>query len=530
MSCYPHPHDHREAVQDEPAAHSSRPAPNPIGGASDVSTLIIREVQLLNRDGSLSESVDILIDADTIAAIETFVTEPTSPVIEARGRIAIPGLVNAHTHAHNNLTKGMADNWTLEDLRIYGPALYANRSASDQYLSAAIGAIEMLKTGCTAAYDQFVAVPIQTVEGIDAVMQAYVDVGIRAVIAPGFTDMSMYDAIPGLNELLPDDLRQLTKVVTLSPTRYMLQLAEGAIQRWDGKLEGRIKVGTAPLIVGECTDELLSGCSRLSSSYGVSLHTHMAESKVQAISSFQRFGTSIVDRLGRLGVLGPNLIAAHSIWIDHDDILHLADAGAKIAHNPASNLKLGSGIAPIRELLEAGATVGLGTDGSMASDNQNMFEAMRFAALVGKVRFAYDQDRWLSAHEVFDMATQSGAKILGLEDQIGSIEVGKKADIVLLNAKSNYLRPRNNIMNSLVYAETGVDVDKVLVGGRLVVDGGKVLTVNEEDIYEQAQVAVERLMKQNKKLFALARRLEPFVKAACTECAKSPLSVACHTN
>jgi cytosine/adenosine deaminase-related metal-dependent hydrolase len=166
----------------------------------------------------------------------------------------------------------------------------------------------------------------------------------------------------------------------------------------------------------------------------------------------------------------------------------------------------------------------------MASDNQNMFEAMRFAALVGKVRFGYEPDRWLSAAEVFDMATRSGAKLLGLDGQIGALEVGRKADIVLLRANSMFLRPRNNLRNSLVYAETATDVAKVFVGGRLVVDDGRVLTVDEEDIYARAQLAVDRLMRQNAPLLELAERLEPYVRAACAACAKSDFAINRYAN
>jgi 5-methylthioadenosine/S-adenosylhomocysteine deaminase len=493
-----------------------------------MNSLLISQARLVNSNGSLSQPVDIRIEDEAIVAVGIGLPHADILVCDAGGDIAIPGLVNAHTHAHNNLTKGMCDNWTLEDLRNYGSALFANRTADDQYLSAAIGAIEMLKTGCTAAYEQFVAVPMHTREGIDAVMQAYADVGIRAVIAPAFADISLYDAIPGLGELLPDDLRRTTSASRPALTEQMLDLSEAAIRDWDGKLHGRIRVATAPVIVGECSDALLKGCNRLSEAYGVGIHTHLAETKVQAISSMRRFGMSLVERLERLGVLGPRVVAAHSIWIDSEDIQRLGTSGAMVAHNPASNLKIGSGIAPVRELLQAGIPVGLGTDGSMASDNQNMFEAMRFAALVGKVRFAYQPELWLSAQEVFEMATSTGAKVLGLEGELGVLEVGCKADIVLLRARSSFLRPTNNVRNSLVYAETAADVRKVWVGGRLVVDDGCVLTVDEEDIYARAQTAVDHLMRQNKDLFVVASRLAPFVRSACAICAKAPMSVNRH--
>jgi cytosine/adenosine deaminase-related metal-dependent hydrolase len=494
-----------------------------------MSRKIIQHVRLLESDGRLSPAVSILIEGDSIASISPG-SDANADVHEASGLIAIPGLINAHTHAHNNLTRGIVDSWSLEEFRLYGTALFANRTADDQYLSAALGAIEMLKTGCTAAYEQFVAVPAQTQEGIDAVMQAYSDVGIRAVIAPAFADISMFEAIPGLLESLPSDLEQHVRAVQTAPTTEMVRLTKQAIRQWQSKGNGRLSVATAPVIAGECSDELLRSFTALANEHACGVHTHLAETKTQAVSSLTRFGQSLVDRLDRLKVLGPNVVAAHAIWVTPAEIAKLADHGVKVAHNPASNLKIGSGIAPVRELMDAGVTVGLGTDGSMASDNQNMFEAMRFAALVSKVRFAYEPERWLSAKQVLAMATVNGSSLLGMPGKIGVLEIGAKADIVLLRAKSNFLRPAIDIINQLVYAETAADVADVFVGGELVVSDGQILTVNEQTIYERAQQAVDRLLAQNKDRLELARRIHPFVRSACAACARQPFPVNRYAN
>ena len=170
-----------------------------------------------------------------------------------------------------------------------------------------------------------------------------------------------------------------------------LQIAEETVRRWQGTASGRISVAVAPTIPGQCSDAFFSGCVRLARDYGVGLHTHLAESKVQAIASQQRWGKTLVGHLADLGALDSRFVGAHGVWLTDDDIRQLADAGAAVAHNPASNLKLGCGIAPVREMVEQGLTVGLGTDGAMSSDNLNLFEAMRFAALVGKVRFPMSQ-------------------------------------------------------------------------------------------------------------------------------------------
>ena len=491
-----------------------------------MSTLLIRAARVLNPQRDDQRVCDILIDGDTIVAVGGEISQSAADeVLDADGLVAMPGLVNGHTHAHNNLTKGLGDNWTLEDLRNNGGGLYAGRSPEDQYLAAAIGAIEMVKTGCTAAYEQFVAVPTQTHDGVDAVVQAYIDVGMRALIAPAVADIVFYHAVPGLLELLPDDLGKVVSKMAAAPVDHLLEISAAAIRKWHGSASGRISVATAPVITGECSDQLWRGCKELMLKYGAPMHTHLAETKVQAISGFQRYGRSLVHRMDDLEVLCPQLTCGHSIWVDNDDISRLAATGTKVAHNPASNLKLGSGIAPVRELLDHGISIGLGTDGSMSSDNQNMFEAMRFAALVSKVRFAHDPERWVSASEVFDMATLGSADLMGLKGQIGCIEPGKKADIVLLRRQSVFLQPLNDLTNAIVYCETGADIERVYIAGRLVVAGNRVLTVNEDAIYARAQRAVDRLMNENEKAIELSRRIQPYLRSACRVCAQTDFHI-----
>jgi guanine deaminase len=176
-------------------------------------------------------------------------------------------------------------------------------------------------------------------------------------------------------------------------------------------------------------------------------------------------------------------------------------------------------------MLDHGLTVGLGTDGSMSSDNQNLFEAMRIAALVNKIRFPYDQERWIGATDVFAMATRGSARALGLADDIGAVAPGRKADLVLLRSHSVFLQPLNHVLNALVYAETGADVSTVLVGGRVVLDNGRVLTVDEDQLRLQAQEAADRLRAQNATAWALAAQLRPYVAAACHAAAAFPYPV-----
>jgi guanine deaminase len=368
-------------------------------------------------------------------------------------------------------------------------------------------------------------VPAPTDAGVEAIVQAYTDVGMRAVIAPAVADMVFYHTVPDLLDLLPADLRQTVEGLEAAPTAGLLSLTEQALRRWHGTASGRIHVAVAPTIPGQCSDTFLAGCVRLAREYDVGLHTHLAESKVQVINSQRRWGTTLVAHLAEIGALGPQFVGAHAVWLTPDDIRQLADAGAAVVHNPASNLKLGNGIAPVQEMLEHGLTVGLGTDGSMCSDNQNMFESMRFAALVGKVRFPHTPARWVGAQAVWDLVTRGGARILGLLDDVGAIAAGRKADLVLLRADSVFLRPLNQAVNALVYAETGADVDTVLVDGRVVVEHGQVCTVDEARLRLRAQTAADRLRGQNQAAWTLAERLAPYVATACRAAVQTPYAV-----
>lgn len=488
--------------------------------------LLIRGGLLLRGEPPGLERADVLVEGDHIvAAGPRLPAPPDAEILEAGAFLVLPGLVNAHTHAHNNLLRGLTGRWTLEDLLNHAAALNAHRTPEDHYLSAALGATEMLRTGCTTAYDLFMAVPAPTVEDVEAVARAYTDVGMRVVLAPAVADLVFYRTVPGLLDLLPPDLRRIVEEVRAAPTEGLLRLEAEVIRRLHGQAGGRIRVGLAPTIPTQCTDGLLEGTARLAREHGVGVHTHLSESKMQVIAARRRWGRTAVARLAELGLLGPGFVGAHGVWLTDEDIGRLADAGGAVAHNPASNLRLGSGIAAVREMLDRGVTVALGTDGSMSSDNQDLFEAMRLAGLVGNVRFPHDTRRWLEAEEVWRMATAGGARALGLEAEVGTIEPGRKADLVLLRAESPFLRPLNDVLTALVYAETGADVDTVVVDGRVVVRGGRVLTVDEDRLRARAQAAAERLRAENAGAWKLAAELAPYLAAACRATAALPYPV-----
>jgi 5-methylthioadenosine/S-adenosylhomocysteine deaminase len=488
--------------------------------------LLLRGGQLLRGQPPELAAGDVLVEGERIAAVGASVPRPAgAEEIDATGCIVLPGLVNAHTHGHNNLLRGLAGRWTLEDLLNHGPAMNAGRTPEDHYLSAAIGAVEMLKTGCTTAYDLFMSLPFPAADDMEAVVRAYTDVGLRVVLAPAVADLRFWDTVPGLPALLPRDLAQRLQGMPPPAPAELLRLGEDSIRRFHGAAGGRIRLALAPTIPTQCSDEFLAGCARQAREHGVGIHTHLAESKMQAIAAMDRWGKTAVARLDELGMLGPGFVGAHAVWLTEDDIGRLADAGAAISHNPASNLRLGSGIAAVREMLDRGVTVALGCDGSMSSDNQNLFEAMRLAGLVGNVRFPHDTARWLEKAEVWRLATVNGARALGLDGRVGAIEPGSDADLVLLRARSTHLAPRSDVLGSLIYVETGASVDTVLVGGRVLVRGGRVLTVDEDTLRDRAQAAADGLRERNGSRFAFAAALGPFLSEACRVAAAAPYPV-----
>jgi 5-methylthioadenosine/S-adenosylhomocysteine deaminase len=248
---------------------------------------------------------------------------------------------------------------------------------------------------------------------------------------------------------------------------------------------------------------------------------HVAESKVQAVVGPKRYGTSLVGHLHKLGLLSPTFTAAHAIWLDDDDIARLADTGTTVAHNPGSNLKLGSGLAATRRMRARGVTFGIGTDGCLSSDNLNVFEAMRLAAFGSRVQGPDPRD-WLSAAEAFEAATVGGARALGMHKRIGRLEPGYKADVVFLDLTSINYVPLNEPLLHVVFCEDGTGVDRVMVGGRMVVEGGRVLGVDMPKLAQQASETMRRLNQANAGARELVQALEPVVLEYCVGLARVP--------
>lgn len=462
-----------------------------------------------------AESLDVIVEGDTIKDLVApgSVKGEGMERIDASGRALIPGLVNGHNHATANLAKGLFDRYNLELYLTAVPWSTGRRTLEDKALSAKLGAAEMARKGCTAAYDMFAEFPLPTVEGMAAVADAYANVGLRAAIAPQITDKSFWEAVPGLAGALPEALRIDALKAKSAPGADAIEACKKILASWRHPAH-QIKFALGPSIPHHCSDEFLRECRDLAREHGVGMQMHVAESKFQAIVAPKIYGTTLIGHLAEIGLLDEHFCVAHGVWLSDDDRKRLADAGASVSHNPGSNLKLGSGIADMRRMLAAGINVAVGTDGTASSDNLNAFEAMRLACYLSRVK-DHPVGEWISAREAFYAATEGGAKALGF-DRIGRIENGWKADLVFLDLSALHYVPLNDLAQQIVFGEDGTGVEHVMAGGRFIVRDRKVLNVDGAKLRREAEEAVARLTAANAEAKAFAEKLLPYVGRFCT--------------
>jgi guanine deaminase len=475
---------------------------------------VIRGGLVLDASGGVTLQ-DILVGDGRILAIDNpgFDVSGDVELLSASDRMLIPGLISAHTHSHGALNRGAVDDRVSLEMFLTGQgASSRSRGVDDKYLSAALSAAEMIRKGCTACFDLTVEIPEPSREGISAVARGYCDAGMRAVVAPMIADRTIYQALPGLLEALPDDLRSQYAALRAAPVESTFSACADILTNWEFDCRW-IRPALGPTIPLHCSDEFLIHCAQLAREHGVRMQTHLAESRAQAALGRTRYGTSLVGHLERLGFLSERLSAAHAIWIDDEDIARLGQSGVAVAHNPSSNLRLGSGVAPVRKMLRNGITVGVGTDASNTSDGQNMFEVTRLASYLSRVD-GFASDQWLSAHEAFHLATEGSAKVLGFE-KIGRLAPEYEADIVFLRLDSPHFVPLRSPLLQMVFAENGASVATVMIGGRIVFQDGKLLTLDESLLRRQAEEAAHRLDEANASTFATASTVARLVGAFC---------------
>jgi cytosine/adenosine deaminase-related metal-dependent hydrolase len=466
-------------------------------------------VVTMNEQNDVIERGAIVIDGNRISYAgppEWMPPGRFQKTIDAGRMIALPGLVNAHCHSPANLVRGMMPGKPLEIWRAYYRASLRGMRDEDFYASALLGGLEMLKNGATTVLDHFAGNAACRFMGAGAAVQAMRDLGLRHVAALTITDKNYEDTIPlgATAATLGDEIKRMSANETKN-TKAWLDECEEFIETFHAP-EKLTTACPGPSAVQRCTDELLGGAAAIAAKEKLPVHIHLAETKAQAVQGMTLYGHSLLRHLESLGIVGANLSCAHSIWIEEEDVALLAQRGATPVHNPASNLRIGSGLAKVKEFLAAGANVALGTDGSASNDGQNMFDALRLAALIHN-EAGTDFNQWVTPLQALAMATRNGAQAFGLD--AGVIGTGKLADLVLLRRDVPAFTPLNDVVNQMVFCENGGDVDTVIVNGEIVVEGGRSTKVDEKEVLRLAQQARTRLEPGMQRELAAAKTMEP---------------------
>lgn len=435
--------------------------------------LLIKNVTIITMESpdTIIENGEIVIDGKYITYVGKKGTLPAgfSPekVIYGNNTIALPGLVNCHTHAAMTLFRGYADDLPLmEWLKEKIWPLEAKLTKDDIYWGTLLCCLEMIKSGTTTFADMYVH--------MHQVAQAVEKIGMRASLAWG-----LFGSPPS--------------------STIGLSLSKRFAARWHKAANNRITVMLGPHAPYTCKPDFLRKVIKLAQELNIGIHIHLAETTREIEDIRRDYGKTPVQLMEEIKMFTAPVIAAHCVHLNEEDIAILADRKVGVVHNPESNMKLASGIAPVKKLLAAGCLVGLGTDGAASNNNQNMWEEMHSAALLQKV--ANNDPAALPAYQTLTLATVNGAKVLGLGQEIGLIKPGYKADIILVNMQKPHLCPQHNLFAHLVYAAQGADVETVIIDGQLIMENKQILTVDETQILFEAQKRAARLVKnKNEKL------------------------------
>jgi 5-methylthioadenosine/S-adenosylhomocysteine deaminase len=412
---------------------------------------------VIYEDGEIAVSGDSIVSAGPRgSAPEGFVAQK---VIDGSGMVALPGLVNCHTHAAMTLLRGYADDlplmqWLNEKIW----PVEGRLQPEDVYWGTLLCCLEMIKSGTTAFADMYFE--------MDQVARAVEQSGMRASLARGMVGAG------------PDAQKAIDESLSL-------------VREWNGAAGGRIKVMFGPHAPYTCPPEYLRQVTGLAADHKVGIHIHVAETRDELEQIYANYHMSPVKHLQATGLFEVPVLAAHCVYVDEEDIEVLAAEKVRVAHCPESNMKLASGISPVTGLLKAGVQVGLGTDGAASNNNLDLLEEMRTAALLQKVNSG--DPVVLPAYEALQMATCKGAQVLGLSE-VGQLKAGMKADVILVNYRCPHHCPRHDLVANLVYAAHSADVETVIINGTVVMEDRRVLTMDEEKIMTAARQCALQLV------------------------------------
>ena len=453
-------------------------------------------VVTLNASKPVLVAQRILIHDGTIARLGRQIHAGGLPItrrIDCSQMIVMPGLVNAHSHLTEILQRSFRDNARMEIWRGYRAMTedLAHLKADEIGVAAELACSEMLKNGVTAVVDHFSTRPGLGVDKMESILGAFEKTGIRGMLVPSLRDQ---DSI----RLAARELKRGRPTQKTSPEPWKEEvLAVLARLRRSSTSSGLMLGPSSPM---NCSDGLLREVVRFAEQYDLGIHTHLLETRLQAWTAHKIYQKPMCAHLAEIGFLSPRVSTAHSIWLEESEMDLLASSGASAVHNPASNLKLGSGVAPVAKLKARGVNVALGTDGGDTSDSYSIFEQIRLAAFLSRIA-AEDPESWITAPDALRMGTVNGAQAIpAWRGKIGEIKPGYRADLVLLKP-SLRLRPLRDIIHQLVFCEGGQSVDTVLVDGKIVVEGGRLINVDEKSL-------IRRVEPISKKMYRLYSRIK----------------------
>jgi cytosine/adenosine deaminase-related metal-dependent hydrolase len=462
---------------------------------------VIHNVRVLTMDAADTEHAcaSVRIEGDRISAVEPGRTVPGagSPglqEIDGTGQLLMPGLINAHFHSSVNHLKGALDSLPLEVFMLYeSPPDGATMDPRAAYVRTLLGAAEMLRGGVTSVLDDAFFVPAPTPALIDAVMQAYADSGMRATLALDQPNVPELDKLPFLAELLPAGLRARAAAPAAMDADALLRCYAHLLDAWHGREGGRLRAAVSCSAPQRVTRDYFAALDALSRRHDLPFFVHVLETKLQRVFGLEKLGgRSLVRHVRDLGFLTERTHLIHGIWIDAADMDLIAAAGAVVAHNPISNLRLGSGIMPFRALRERGIPICLGTDEAIADDAINLWSVAKLAGLIHNITVA-DYQRWPRAAEVLDCLIRGGARAMRSPAPLGAVAPGYQADLVMLDLDTLAFTPLNDLRRQLVYCENGSSVRLTMVAGRIVYRDGRLLHVDEAALRREARTHAERL-------------------------------------
>jgi cytosine/adenosine deaminase-related metal-dependent hydrolase len=432
----------------------------------------IQNVLIAIEDAYLT--LDVQVIDGKIAAIAPDL-DVVGNTIDGSNKLLLPGFFNAHTHSSEMWQRGIMSMLPLE---LWLGELYdfAPLDLEKVYLSALGTAVETLLSGGTSVVDHLVLTPGQELETIAAAVRAYEEVGIRAFIAPLIQDQSLTAGIPGGES-------NQNHAPYFRSTAATLEIIEEAVRQFH-RPEAGISIVVAPTGIQLCSDSLFIGCIELSDRHHLCRHSHLLETKAQEKLAQEKYGCTAVEHLQRIGYLSDRTSLAHCVWLNDNDITILAQTQCTVVHNPLSNLRLGSGIAPILKYLQAGVNVSFGCDGASSNDSQDLLEAMKIGSILHNTT-DLDYHNWITPRKSVEMASLGGAKGLKVADKIGSLTLGKQADLVMYDLTSLSLLPRTDPIGLLVLGRPINVVHSAWVNGKQIVSNGQLKTIKVDDLQQE---------------------------------------------